>query len=260
MNTVIVFLAGLVAGAMNAAAGGGSFVSVPTLIYVGVPSVTANMSSTIALYPGSLASAWAYRKNFGPILNVSVRSLFFVTLLGGFAGALLLLLTPTTSFDKILPWLLTRFVGVRLRWKDWRAFGGAVSAKEPLYLSGAVHPGRVWRVFRRRGGHHDAGDVECAGPARHSRNECHQGGIGGRSKHHCRVVFRRGRYSGLASDRYYVDRGRRWRLPRCALSAALASIAHSNRDQYFEFRDHWRVFLFSAFLKLSTSPRRTNAL
>jgi uncharacterized protein len=122
MNTVIVFLAGLVAGAMNAAAGGGSFVSVPTLIYVGVPSVSANMSSTIALYPGSLASAWAYRKNFGPILNFSVRSLFFVTLLGGFAGALLLLLTPTTSFDKILPWLL-------LLGSLAFAFGGKIGAR-----------------------------------------------------------------------------------------------------------------------------------
>jgi uncharacterized protein len=105
-GALIVFVAGLVAGAMNAAAGGGSFVSVPTLIYVGIPSVSANMSSTIALYPGSIASAWAYRKNFGPILNISVKALFFTTLIGGFAGALLLLFTPSRSFDKILPWLL----------------------------------------------------------------------------------------------------------------------------------------------------------
>jgi uncharacterized protein len=105
-GALIVFVAGLIAGAMNAAAGGGSFVSVPTLIYVGVPSVSANMSSTIALYPGSIASAWAYRRNFGPILNIPVKALFFTTLVGGFAGALLLLLTPSRSFDKILPWLL----------------------------------------------------------------------------------------------------------------------------------------------------------
>lgn len=105
-GALIVFVAGLIAGAMNAAAGGGSFVSVPTLIYVGVSSVSANMSSTIALYPGSIASAWAYRKNFAPILNIPVKALFFTTLIGGFAGAMLLLLTPSRSFDKILPWLL----------------------------------------------------------------------------------------------------------------------------------------------------------
>jgi hypothetical protein len=102
----IVFLAGLIAGAMNAAAGGGSFVSIPALIYVGLPSVSANMSSTIALYPGSLTSGWAYRRNFQPILNVSMKVMFLATLGGGFGGAILLLLTPSSAFDKIIPWLL----------------------------------------------------------------------------------------------------------------------------------------------------------
>ncbi|MFL6386406.1 MAG: sulfite exporter TauE/SafE family protein [Terriglobales bacterium] len=103
---LIVSLAGLIAGAMNAAAGGGSFVSVPALIYIGIPSVSANMSSTIALYPGSLTSAWAYRGNFQAILNVSVRAMFLATLAGGLVGAVLLLLTPSSAFDKIIPWLL----------------------------------------------------------------------------------------------------------------------------------------------------------
>jgi hypothetical protein len=120
-GALIVFVAGLIAGAMNAAAGGGSFVSVPTLIYVGIPSVSANMSSTIALYPGSIASAWAYRRNFGPILNISVKALFFTTLVGGFAGALLLLFTPSRSFDRILPWLL-------LLGSLAFAFGGTIGA------------------------------------------------------------------------------------------------------------------------------------
>lgn len=103
---LIIFLAGLAAGVMNAIAGGGSFISVPALIYVGIPSVSANMSSTVALYPGSITSAWAYRGNLQTILNISVKALFAATLAGGFAGAMLLLLTPSSSFDKILPWLL----------------------------------------------------------------------------------------------------------------------------------------------------------
>jgi uncharacterized membrane protein YfcA len=105
-GALIVFFAGLVAGSMNAFAGGGSFVSVPALIYLGIPSVSANMSSTIALYPGSLTSAWAYRGNLQAILNASIKTLFLATLAGGFAGALLLLLTPSSSFDRIIPWLL----------------------------------------------------------------------------------------------------------------------------------------------------------
>jgi uncharacterized membrane protein YfcA len=125
---LIVFCAGFVAGSMNAIAGGGSFISVPALIYVGIPSVSANMSSTIALYPGSITSAWAYRGNFQAIMNVSVKALFAATLAGGFAGALLLLLTPSSSFDKILPWLLLLgslafafgpWIGKRLQ-RHWR--------------------------------------------------------------------------------------------------------------------------------------------
>jgi uncharacterized membrane protein YfcA len=102
----LVFFAGLIAGGMNAVAGGGSFLSVPTLIYLGVPSVSANMSSTIALYPGSITSAWAYRRKFELQLDVSFKILAVATLAGGFVGALLLVRTPNSSFELIIPWLL----------------------------------------------------------------------------------------------------------------------------------------------------------
>ena len=91
---------------MNALAGGGSFVSLPALIAAGVPSVQANASSTVALFPGGVASAWAYRDGLGPVGQVKLRFLFIVTLLGGVVGAVLLLSTPTTLFDMVLPWLL----------------------------------------------------------------------------------------------------------------------------------------------------------
>ncbi|HEV7674326.1 MAG TPA: sulfite exporter TauE/SafE family protein [Candidatus Angelobacter sp.] len=149
---LIIFFAGLLAGAMNAMAGGGSFISVPALIYVGIPSVSANMSSTIALYPGSITSAWAYRGNFQTILNVSVKALFAATLTGGFAGALLLLLTPTSSFDKIIPWLLLLgslafafgpWIGKRLQrhWRPNTAF--LLSAQFLLGIYGGYFGGAV---------------------------------------------------------------------------------------------------------------------
>jgi uncharacterized protein len=98
--------AGLVAGAMNALAGGGSFVTLPALIAAGVPSVSANASSTIALYPGGLASAWVYRAGLAGVCGVPLKPTLAVTLLGGFLGALLLLWTPNAAFDRVLPWLL----------------------------------------------------------------------------------------------------------------------------------------------------------
>ena len=100
------FAAGLLAGAMNALAGGGSFVSLPALIAAGVPSVQANASSTVALYPGGLASAWAYHHRLGSVCGIGMRPVLGVTVVGGLAGSLLLLWTPASAFNLILPWLL----------------------------------------------------------------------------------------------------------------------------------------------------------
>jgi len=108
MSETVLLLAGagLLAGAMNALAGGGSFVTLPALIAAGVPSVAANASSTVALYPGGLASAWVYRSGLGQVAGVPLRPMLAVTLAGGLVGALLLLWTPSSAFDAILPWLL----------------------------------------------------------------------------------------------------------------------------------------------------------
>lgn len=104
--TILTFSAGMVAGAMNALAGGGSFVSLPALIAAGVPPVQANTSSTVALFPGGLASAWAYRDGAGSVGTVSLRALLATTLCGGLAGAVLLLRTSSAAFTFVLPWLL----------------------------------------------------------------------------------------------------------------------------------------------------------
>lgn len=107
MDTMIpVFFGGAVAGAMNALAGGGSFVSLPALIAAGVPPVLANTSSTVALYPGGLASAWAYRDGLQPVGSVSLRALLATTLCGGLVGAVMLLRTSSAAFTFVLPWLL----------------------------------------------------------------------------------------------------------------------------------------------------------
>lgn len=98
--------AGLLAGAMNALAGGGSFVTLPALMATGVPPVVANASSSVALYPGGAASAWVYRKDIGAVAGVSLTRLAVISLLGGAIGSVLLLATPSTLFNRVLPWLL----------------------------------------------------------------------------------------------------------------------------------------------------------
>jgi uncharacterized membrane protein YfcA len=103
---ILLLTAGAVAGAMNAAAGGGSFVTLPALVFAGLPSVEANMSSTVALFPGAIASVVAYRDDFRPFELVSLRVMLLVSLAGGLVGAIILLGTPSKSFDAIVPWLL----------------------------------------------------------------------------------------------------------------------------------------------------------
>jgi uncharacterized membrane protein YfcA len=103
---LLLALGGLVAGAMNALAGGGSFVSLPAMIAAGVPSVQANASGTVALFPGQVTSAWTYWDGMRPVCGVPRLHLVAVSVVGGLLGSLLLLWTPSSAFDFILPWLM----------------------------------------------------------------------------------------------------------------------------------------------------------
>jgi len=102
----MVFLAGLVGGTMNALAGGGTFATLPALILIGLPANAANATSNVALLPGAAASAWGFRDELGPVGGVPVARLGVITFAGGLAGSILLVLTPSRTFDIVIPWLL----------------------------------------------------------------------------------------------------------------------------------------------------------
>ena len=97
---------GLAAGLINSVAGGGSFLTFPTLVFLGVPSVVANATSTVALFPGVFASAWAYRNDFQRLEKIALKPAVIVSIAGGIAGALLLLFTSQRTFDSVIPWIL----------------------------------------------------------------------------------------------------------------------------------------------------------
>ena len=90
----LAFLAGMLGGAMNALAGGGSFATLPALILLGLPANIANATSNVALLPGAAASAWSFRDELGPIGGVSARVLAAITFVAGLAGSLLLVVKP----------------------------------------------------------------------------------------------------------------------------------------------------------------------
>jgi uncharacterized membrane protein YfcA len=103
---LLLVAAGVGAGLINSVAGGGSFLTFPALVFLGVPSVIANATSTVALFPGVFASAWAYRDDFQRLEKIALKPAVVVSIVGGIAGALLLLFTTQKTFDAVLPWIL----------------------------------------------------------------------------------------------------------------------------------------------------------
>src|SRR5258706_9676497 len=96
---------GVIAGAINAVAGGGTLWPFPTLIWLGLNSITANATSTVAVWPGSLGSMWAYRQEL-EASEPRLLALVAPSLVGGLIGALLLRSTPTAVFDRLVPFLI----------------------------------------------------------------------------------------------------------------------------------------------------------
>ena len=103
-TVIFLFCAGALGGALNSVAGGGSFIAFPALLWTGVPPIPANATNTIALWTGAAASGGAYRKRLDVPRRVMIP-LLTASLMGGLAGAILLLKTPAHTFMRVLPWM-----------------------------------------------------------------------------------------------------------------------------------------------------------
>jgi hypothetical protein len=103
---VILFLASVWAGAQNALAGGGSFVTLPSLILTGLDPRAANITSTVALFPAQLVTGFTGRADAKSPPGLGIGAIVVISLAGGAVGALILLATPPTLFARILPWLV----------------------------------------------------------------------------------------------------------------------------------------------------------
>ena len=107
----LVVLVSAVAGVMNAIAGGGTLLTFPALIGLGIAPLTANATSTVGLVPASISSMWGYRR---PLRGARdwVVAFALPSLIGGLIGALLLIGTPPTTFSRIVPWLVLSATGL----------------------------------------------------------------------------------------------------------------------------------------------------
>jgi hypothetical protein len=105
-SIAVLVIAGLLAGMLNAIAGGGTLLSFPALVWLGVPPIMANATATLTALPGYIGSAWAYRQDIHAEGSLRLGSIIAFAALGGLAGAGLLLITPGDAFVGIVPWLL----------------------------------------------------------------------------------------------------------------------------------------------------------
>ena len=103
---VILFIVAVWAGIQNALAGGGTFLTLPALMFTGMTALSANITSTVALFPGQITSSWGGRDHVAGAGGLPFRALVAISLAGGIVGAVLLLVTPSDIFRHLVPWLV----------------------------------------------------------------------------------------------------------------------------------------------------------
>ena len=102
----LLVLASFIAGIINSIAGGGSFLTFPALVFSGVPTIAANATSAVAVFPGYLSGALGFSKELKEYPKSKFLLLIMLSIMGGIGGSLLLLITPASVFSYIIPWLL----------------------------------------------------------------------------------------------------------------------------------------------------------
>jgi uncharacterized protein len=103
---IILFIASLWAGTQNALAGGGSFITLPSLMLTGMDARAANITSTVALFPAQLVTGFTGRADAMSPPGLTMRALVLISLVGGAIGAVILLATPPSVFARLVPWLV----------------------------------------------------------------------------------------------------------------------------------------------------------
>lgn len=136
MEYAILAIAAFLAGILNTIAGGGTFLTFPALVYSGLPLISANATSAIAVFPGYLSGAVGFRKEISTFDRKKLLTVMVIAALGGLAGSLLLLVSSNKLFTSIVPFLLlvaTLFFAYGSRLQDWaqrysvRSVNGGVS-------------------------------------------------------------------------------------------------------------------------------------
>lgn len=135
----VIFFAGVAAGAINAIAGGGTLISFPALLWIGRDAIVANATNTVAIWPGSLAGAFGFRRELATARRW-LALLIVPSIAGGALGAWLLLRTPTSTFERLVPFLI---LGATIL----LALQETVTRRLGLVAKSHENPGAGWMTF-----------------------------------------------------------------------------------------------------------------
>jgi uncharacterized membrane protein YfcA len=144
-HAAVAFGAAFLAGAINSVAGGGTLVSFPVLIWLGLNSVTANATSTVAIWPGTLGSAWGYRRELRDT-EPRFRILMVPSVVGGIAGALLLRWTTPAFFDKLVPYLILFATLLFMAQEPVQKMLKTADGRQATKVDGLSHQSTRWMV------------------------------------------------------------------------------------------------------------------
>lgn len=134
LDSIFVIIAGIVAGIINAIAGGGTFIAFPTLMATGVPALVANATCTVGVMPGVLASTIGYRKQFAAYKRY-LPALCIIGAIGGAMGGVILMHTSNDDFKVMVPWLLLLATVVFAFGKQITNFTKRFGSDEPTKLT-----------------------------------------------------------------------------------------------------------------------------
>ncbi|WP_428333528.1 sulfite exporter TauE/SafE family protein [Novosphingobium sp.] len=141
------------AGAQNQLAGGGSFITLPVLMMTGMDARAANITSTVALFPGQVTGGWLGRAHATGTASLGLRALTIISLIGGAIGAALLLLTPSSVFARMVPWLVL-FATAAFA---WGSFFRKPAREEDVVPMGKVPAGAIQSLIAIYGGYFGGG-------------------------------------------------------------------------------------------------------
>ena len=135
---IVLFIASMWAGTQNALAGGGSFITLPSLMLTGMDARAANITSTVALFPAQLVTGFTGRADAESPPGLTMRTLIVISLIGGGLGALILLATPAAVFARLVPWLVL-FATALFAWGSFfRRSAGESEARLPPWATGVM--------------------------------------------------------------------------------------------------------------------------